>query len=95
MVIDGFIEKVDVSRLPKTIRLRIGDVLAPIEGQRGLTLPAIERKLLLRSEQIGLAGTGALSAFDSGLFQGDSGYVARAEAQFPYAWQGAWPVSIP
>lgn len=52
-------------------------------------------KPLLRSEQIGLAGAGALSAFDSGLFQGDSGYVARVEAQVPYAWQGVWPFAIP
>ncbi len=40
---------------------------------------------LARSEQIGLAGPGGLSAFDVGTLQGDSGIVGRAELAAPYA----------
>lgn len=39
---------------------------------------------LVRSEQMGLAGPTALSAFDSGLLQGDSAYVLRTELQASY-----------
>jgi hemolysin activation/secretion protein len=38
---------------------------------------------LAQAEQIGLVGRAALSAFDAGIFQGDSGYVARAEISSP------------
>ena len=40
---------------------------------------------LARSEQIGLAGPGSLSAFDVGTLLGDAGFVTRAELAFPYA----------
>ena len=40
---------------------------------------------LVRSEQIGLAGPGGLSAFDVGTLQGDSGILGRAELAAPYA----------
>ncbi|AMB44413.1 ShlB/FhaC/HecB family hemolysin secretion/activation protein [Methylobacterium sp. AMS5] len=39
---------------------------------------------LPRSEQIGLANLSGLSAFDAGLFQGDEGFVVRAELQAPF-----------
>lgn len=41
-------------------------------------------KPLLRSEQIGLSSLSALSSFDSGTFQGDAGYVVRAEISSPW-----------
>lgn len=41
-------------------------------------------KPLPRAEQIGLVGGNALSAFDAGAFQGDSGLVARAELSSPF-----------
>jgi len=41
-------------------------------------------KPLPRAEQIGLVGGNALSAFDSGTFQGDSGVVGRAELSSPW-----------
>ncbi|WP_354556749.1 ShlB/FhaC/HecB family hemolysin secretion/activation protein [Rhizobium aquaticum] len=41
---------------------------------------------LPRAEQIGLVGGNALSAFDAGAFQGDSGLVARAELSSPFAF---------
>jgi hemolysin activation/secretion protein len=40
---------------------------------------------LLRSEQIGIANTTGLSAFDAGTIVGDEGYVVRAELQSPWA----------
>jgi hemolysin activation/secretion protein len=39
---------------------------------------------LLRSEQIGIANTSGLSAFDAGTIVGDQGYVARGELQSPW-----------
>ncbi len=42
-------------------------------------------KPLLTSEQAGLAGPGGLSAFDSGLLQGDTTVLARAELTSPGA----------
>lgn len=42
-------------------------------------------KPLLTSEQSGLAGPGALSAFDSGVLQGDTTVLARAELASPGA----------
>lgn len=39
---------------------------------------------LLRSEQMGIANTTGLSAFDSGTIVGDEGYVVRGELQSPW-----------
>ena len=39
---------------------------------------------LLRSEQIGIANTPGLSAFDAGTIVGDEGYVIRGELQSPW-----------
>ncbi|MGA7806228.1 ShlB/FhaC/HecB family hemolysin secretion/activation protein [Bradyrhizobium sp.] len=39
---------------------------------------------LLRSEQIGIANTTGLSAFDAGTIVGDEGYVVRGELQSPW-----------
>lgn len=46
---------------------------------------------LLRSEQIGIANTTGLSAFDAGTVVGDQGYVVRGELSSPWAL----PVSLP
>jgi hemolysin activation/secretion protein len=40
---------------------------------------------LLRSEQIGIANTTGLSAFDTGTIVGDQGYVVRGELQSPWS----------
>lgn len=42
-------------------------------------------KPLLRSEQIGIANTSGVSAFDAGTVIGDAGYVMRGEVQSPWA----------
>jgi hemolysin activation/secretion protein len=39
---------------------------------------------LLRSEQIGIANTTGVSAFDAGTIVGDQGYVVRGELQSPW-----------
>jgi hemolysin activation/secretion protein len=44
---------------------------------------------LLRSEQIGIANTSGLSAFDAGTVVGDEGYVVRGELSSP------WSVPLP
>ncbi len=50
---------------------------------------------LPRSEQIGLASLSGLSAFDAGLFQGDEGFVVRAEAQAPFVVPVTLPFGLP
>ena len=50
-----------------------------VRGQTSFNKP------LLTSEQAGLAGPGGLSAFDSGLLQGDQALLARAELASPGA----------
>ncbi|MDE2602920.1 MAG: ShlB/FhaC/HecB family hemolysin secretion/activation protein [Bradyrhizobium sp.] len=42
-------------------------------------------KPLLLAEQIGIANTSGLSAFDAGTVVGDAGYVVRGEVQSPWA----------
>ncbi len=47
---------------------------------------------LLRSEQIGIANTTGLSAFDAGTIVGDQGYVVRGELQSP--WSLPWTMPL-
>jgi len=53
-VIDGFIERLDVSGLPEPIRSRVADVVGPLIRQHRLTQKQLERKLLIASETPGL-----------------------------------------
>jgi hemolysin activation/secretion protein len=46
---------------------------------------------LLHSEQIGIANTTGLSAFDAGTIVGDQGYVVRGELQSPWALPLQYP----
>ncbi|MFK0161054.1 ShlB/FhaC/HecB family hemolysin secretion/activation protein [Rhizobium sp. NPDC090279] len=50
---------------------------------------------LLNSEQIGIVSSAGLSSFPTGAMQGDSGFVLRAEAQFPFASSFALPFGWP
>lgn len=50
---------------------------------------------LLNSEQIGIVSTSGLSSFPVGSMQGDSGFVLRAEAQFPFTSSFTLPFSWP
>ena len=47
---------------------------------------------LLRSEQIGIANTAGLSAFDAGTIVGDQGYVVRGELQSPWSLPVQTPI---
>jgi len=53
VVVDGFLERIDTSTLPERIRGRVEATLAPLVGQRGIKLSAIERKLLLAGDTPG------------------------------------------
>lgn len=50
---------------------------------------------LLNSEQIGLVSSSGLSSFPTGSMQGDSGFVLRAEAQFPFVTSFTLPFGWP
>lgn len=50
---------------------------------------------LLNSEQIGLVSSSGLSSFPTGSMQGDSGFVLRAEAQFPFIASFTLPFGWP
>ncbi len=78
-------------------RLGSGPAFQKLEASLAFTQPVFEHlsvdlraraqssfnQALPRSEQIGLASASGLSTFDAGQFQGDGGYVARGELQFP------------
>lgn len=55
VVIDGVIERIDTSALPKQIRERVAAVMAPLAGAHGVTQGAIERRLLLAGDAPGAA----------------------------------------
>ncbi|MDE1993071.1 MAG: ShlB/FhaC/HecB family hemolysin secretion/activation protein [Rhizobiaceae bacterium] len=50
---------------------------------------------LLNSEQIGIVSPTGLSSFPIGSMQGDSGFVLRAEAQFPFSTSFTLPFGLP
>ena len=76
-VIDGFVERLDTSRLPPAIRERITTLLTPLVGHRGILLRDIERKLLLAGD---LPGTVLRSTLAPGSAPG--GGVLVIEARF-------------
>lgn len=55
VVIDGFIERIDVEALPLAIRSRIGAVLEPVVDRKKLKLGEIERALMLAGDTPGTA----------------------------------------
>lgn len=52
-IVDGVIEAVDTSALPSEIRGRVAAVLAPLIGERGISLRSLERKILLAGDTPG------------------------------------------
>lgn len=74
-VVDGFIERIDVSALPPAIQARIAAVLAPLVGMRGVTLAELERRLLLAGDT---PGTVLRSTLAPGKGQGGSVLVVEA-----------------
>ncbi len=61
-VIDGFIERVDVSALPEAVRGRVSAVLAPLVGKHHLTQGELQRRLLIAGETPGLEQQSTLAA---------------------------------
>ena len=54
-VIDGFIEKVDISNVPKMQTLRTFSYLRPLIGKNSLKLEELEKQLLLASNSSGIS----------------------------------------
>lgn len=61
-VVDGYVETVDISRVPPEVRRRIESLTSPLVGQRGLTMTELERQLLLAGDVSGVALGSALAA---------------------------------
>ena len=59
-VIDGFIEKIDLSKVPKAQTLRTYAYLKPLINKKNMTLKLLERQLLLASNSAGLTLTSSL-----------------------------------
>lgn len=59
-VIDGFIETIDLQRLPEAARAAVAARTAPLIGQRRLKLATVERQLLLAGDVPGLTLTSTL-----------------------------------
>ncbi len=78
VVIDGFIERVDVSRLPQNVRARIGSLLAPLVGRPGVLLRELERRVLLAGD---VPGTVLRSALAPGSGVGATVLVVEANYQ--------------
>jgi hemolysin activation/secretion protein len=53
-VIDGFVERMDLSAIAAPVRARVGAVLAPLLDKRHLKQGELERQLLLAGEEPGL-----------------------------------------
>ena len=61
LAIDGFIEKIDLSKVPKAQTLRTYAYLKPLE-KKGLKLNLLERQLLLASNSAGIRLTSSLKS---------------------------------
>jgi len=75
-VIDGFIEKIDLSKVPKAQTLRTYAYLRPLINKKNLTLKSLERQLLLASNSAGLKLTSSLVP---GVKEGSTRLVIEAE----------------
>src|SRR3546814_1072855 len=64
VVVEGFIERVDTDRVPPLVRKRVAALLAPLVGRDDVTLPMIERRLLLAADTPGATLHSALAAGD-------------------------------
>jgi hemolysin activation/secretion protein len=62
VVVDGYIERIETGDVPEPVRARIEAVLAPLVGQRGVTLALLERKLLLAGDTPGTILRSTLAA---------------------------------
>lgn len=84
LIVDGFIESIDVSALPGPVREAVRRRLAALVGKRGLTLAQIERRVLLAGDTPGVrlrsalvrgAAAGATRLVVSGQYRPVSGSI--------------------
>ena len=75
-VIDGFIEKIDISNVPKLQRLRTYAYLKPLRNKKALTKEELERQLILAGNTAGLT---VKSGFVQGKQEGGSILVLEAD----------------
>jgi hemolysin activation/secretion protein len=61
VVVDGFVEDIRVEGVSDRVRTRVAAVIEPLRGARQLTLPEIERRLLIAGDLGGLALNSALA----------------------------------
>ena len=61
LVVDGFIERIEVKNLPDRVRGRIAAILAPLTGARGIMLRELERRILLAGDVPGVVLRSALA----------------------------------
>ena len=54
VVVDGFIERIDVKDVPEPVRRHIADMLAPLQGIHGVMLKDLERRILLAGDTPGV-----------------------------------------
>ena len=75
-VIDGFIEKIDISNVPKLQKLRTYAYLKPLKNKKALTKEELERQLILAGNTAGLT---VKSGFVQGKQEGGSILVLEAD----------------
>jgi hemolysin activation/secretion protein len=54
VVVDGFIERIELKDVPERVRRRIAGLIEPLVGRRGVTLVEIERRVLLAGDTPGV-----------------------------------------
>ncbi|MFA3916478.1 ShlB/FhaC/HecB family hemolysin secretion/activation protein [Ruegeria hyattellae] len=77
VVVDGFIESIDSSRVPEPVRNRITSLTNPLIGKRGIRLRDIERALLLAGDTYGVRLSSALKTG-----QADGGTVLVLDGEY-------------
>lgn len=55
LIVDGFIESLETTAVPHTVKSRIVGLLSPLIGRRGVTLAEIERRVLLAGDTYGVS----------------------------------------
>lgn len=76
VVVDGFLESVDADDLPEPIRGRVLALIEPLLDRPGVTMPEIERRLLLAGDT---PGTGLRTALATGERPGGAVLVVDAD----------------
>lgn len=75
-VVDGFLESLDADDLPEPIRSRVIALVEPLLNRPGVTMPEIERRLLLAGD---IPGTGLKTALATGTQPGGAVLVVDAD----------------